>query len=707
MPVPQQTPIIAHTGNGVTTAFAFPFLLDRATDLVVAIDGAQKALSTDYTVAGTGNIAGGTVTFTSAPANGVRVVFTRRTALQRLTDYQTGGANRANVLDADLDRLWLALQDGWLGVQKAVRYQNGDSGPTRMPVLADGQVLGQLGGALVGRDLASADSMNFLQSGTGAVTRSMQDKAREWVSVRDFGAVLDGVADDTAVIQTTLNQHPGKRILIDGPAKVTSVLTVSGDNTEIEFTGTGGLTYTSATSTCVIVAGASCKITGGSITAPAVFDPTNDTSLLTYAVVNVTGSDCRISGLTLVNVPKVGIRFTDTNRGSVTNCKIDGNIPSSMFTGTQTLHVGVLIDPPPSSAPGQFIVQGNFISTCVQGIFAGNYGAASYEQGISVYGNVFRNCWNHGVYFGGLGNGNSVIGNNFIRCQLPIAVTGNNHVVSGNAIQTQSTGTYTDIVGISMRDPNGCVVSNNVIKGDALPLGVVVSLAAVSFSDVSNNVVSGNVITVAGGSSNAIKIGGSSAATVNNNVVTGNVCIGVGRADEGLIHVQCASALNAYGNVVSDNTVVQKGPCYGIYAINMTGVLINGNNIRLEYDAPSATTLYGVLYVGCVNGLIAKNNVGCSSAWGANVTYKATAEAGSGSKNRSVGNNPALDYTKLTPAPPFDGVAGSGLVIDESGPGVPSLNAGVGSRWWRTDGGANTVLYVKEVGTGSGGWVAK
>ena len=42
--------------------------------------------------------------------------------------------------------------------------------------------------------------VGFIQSGTGAVARTVQDKARESVSVLDFGAVGDGVTDDTAAL---------------------------------------------------------------------------------------------------------------------------------------------------------------------------------------------------------------------------------------------------------------------------------------------------------------------------------------------------------------------------------------------------------------------------------------------------------------------------------------------------------------------------
>ena len=77
--------------------------------------------------------------------------------------------------------------------------------------------------------------IGYDQGGTGAVARTIQSKLQEIVSVKDFGAVGDGVTDDTAAIQAAYNALStslGTVYFPIGKYKVTSQINIpSGINT--------------------------------------------------------------------------------------------------------------------------------------------------------------------------------------------------------------------------------------------------------------------------------------------------------------------------------------------------------------------------------------------------------------------------------------------------------------------------------------------
>ncbi|MBL6934020.1 MAG: hypothetical protein ISR48_01270 [Alphaproteobacteria bacterium] len=104
------TPRIQYSGDGAQTQFTYPFPIFEDADLEVYEDAALQTITTHYTVAGAGNSSGGSVTFVTAPANGVVVTLLRDVAIKRTTDFQEGGAFRAKTINDELDRMTAGLQ---------------------------------------------------------------------------------------------------------------------------------------------------------------------------------------------------------------------------------------------------------------------------------------------------------------------------------------------------------------------------------------------------------------------------------------------------------------------------------------------------------------------------------------------------------------------------------------------------------------------
>jgi hypothetical protein len=79
------------------------------------------------------------------------------------------------------------------------------------------------------KTFAAGTVVPFTQTGAGAVARTVGAKLNEFVSVKDFGAVGDGVADDTAAIQAAINSSAGAVYLPTGTYNITSTIQVTAD----------------------------------------------------------------------------------------------------------------------------------------------------------------------------------------------------------------------------------------------------------------------------------------------------------------------------------------------------------------------------------------------------------------------------------------------------------------------------------------------
>jgi hypothetical protein len=225
MTVTAQTPITSATGNGATVNFPYSFYIGAEGDLVVSVDSVIKTLNVDYTIAGEGQQAGGTVTFTVAPANGAKILLYRSTLLKRDTDYQIAGAFAAPTVNLDFDRVWLALQEqNSIVIERAIRTPLGEvlsslpaaasranrtmgfdsSGNPTVLTPTAGDAASVLTDLANSSDTSKGDALiatRRSEAGSIATTLHAANQIGRLYNVKiDAGAVGDGTTDDTAKV---------------------------------------------------------------------------------------------------------------------------------------------------------------------------------------------------------------------------------------------------------------------------------------------------------------------------------------------------------------------------------------------------------------------------------------------------------------------------------------------------------------------------
>lgn len=257
MTVAQQTPYNVAVGNAASTVFPYTWQALQAADIGVYLDGALKTLNVDYTVSGTGLLTGGNVTFTAAPAAGVKVTLTRNMVKYRPTDYQQVGDFQTAVVNPDIDRAILISQELAAADSRSIRVAPYEQGANMLLppkatranqfLYCDANGDLALAAVLASGVLSQSSIGGYLTPQTTAEIAAGVMPVKTWYGegeVRRYGAFLDGVIDDTVFLQNWAKVGGALSFSVARTAKVTAQIPLVSNTT---ITAAKGAAITTAT----------------------------------------------------------------------------------------------------------------------------------------------------------------------------------------------------------------------------------------------------------------------------------------------------------------------------------------------------------------------------------------------------------------------------------------------------------------------------
>lgn len=379
------------------------------------------------------------------------------------------------------------------------------------------------------RQLYDGDG-EFLQAGTGATSRTVESKLRESVSVKDFGAVGDGVADDTAAIQSALNVSGGVYFPV-GIYRVISTLKVKSST---YITGQG-------TSSIVILAnGVNTHVFENENYASG----TNENITFDGLIINGNVANQTNNG----TMNKHGIRMKSVRKLFVKNCVI-------LNVGTDCIN----------------LIECNYPKIISNELYGAYNHAVTFQQCDGLLGdsNVIHDCGSKTDALGFTSSGHAFIGVN-VAC--------NDVILNGNYVYNMG-----DSCLRNERAGSGWVISNNLVVNSGKDS---IKIMGVSGSDTRPvaNVISGNVV---------INAGNDGIVAIGKCVVSGNYVYGTGKNTAGAatgkwftsasgIKVAFNSNVDkSYQAQITGNYCVD-GLYAGIYVSGVGDVSVRGNFCALN-----------------------------------------------------------------------------------------------------------------------------
>jgi hypothetical protein len=553
-----------------------------------------------------------------------------------------------------------------------------------------------------------SSGVGFVQAGTGAVARTAQAKLRESVSVKDFGAVGDGVTDDTAAIQAAIDsltqdignydlqldsrggtvQLPPGRFLVSAPVSIRPGIVVNGCGPNISILVNQGTTNN-------VVSLVDTQ--GGSI------DPirlSNFGITQKFGITHTAGNAINLDGNGFGISPIIeNVRTQDTYGGIY----MDWCFPTTLENVHAMRH-----------ATFGFQTRFNCTSTTFHNCYAGANG-----------GDGFKLAGNYVSTSGCASDSNSGIGYNFY---YDGGVTQGVSFI-GCGAESNSAGAlkYDRVAGSSSVSPRLICPSTS---GPAILLdggdNHTITSPTLSASSSSTSYAIGIQNTSGGYPSNVNIISGSS--TVTN-------FVGVVNLPD---YVMWFGGRNDFG---ADGTSLRIGPISS-YTANLQSLFVGANfrpgnagTVYGQNSAQIATTSYSGLVasyrlkpsVNATAGTLARLISGIFVEAPTITAGTVTRHEGSRIADMPAGGSADANLVLGDAAVPvgrwslFSSSTKDCLLYgpirwgsstgptDRFGSGSPEgvVTGAVGSMYRRTDGGVGTTLYIKETGAGNTGWAAK
>lgn len=177
-----------YTANGVQTTYSVTFPYISQSDVEVKVDNVTKTLGVDYTFP-----TSSTINFTTAPANGLVIKFTRNSnRAARLVDYQDGSTITEAILDQDSNQMFYMAQEAIDITENTIALADDDKFDAQSKVIKN-----------VATPVADTDAVNkqFISTNLPNITTVAGINA-DVTTVAGISANVTTVANDTTDIGT-------------------------------------------------------------------------------------------------------------------------------------------------------------------------------------------------------------------------------------------------------------------------------------------------------------------------------------------------------------------------------------------------------------------------------------------------------------------------------------------------------------------------